>query len=338
MGEEALKKMAQRALGSSQKDSEEEKDPLEEAQKFTKQMAAQALIKSEVDKSAAAADKAKAEAEEAKAKAEKAKLGEAETKEPAIKFKADVDLGKFNFQEMLQQQQQELRELKDKADVQAQAQAGISDDLREKLHTKEMEVLKTSFEAQIQMLGKMIEASASRGSFMEQYNAAMETAKTLGFNQPQVAGDLTTQIELKKMEFEQVRELRRLSREEKSSDRQWQLDLRKLDDDRDFRRQEADRQRKRDEMFTNLPQSLGGAIAKGLVESEAEGGGVSTKGGRSTYNIEVPPNSGGEMDCPSCGEVVGIGPTARTAICAKCGSKIQIVRKTGAPVEEEEEE
>lgn len=331
--------MAGKALGqpgSSSKSGGEEKDPLEEAQKFTKQMAAKSIIESEVEKSKASAEKAKAEAEEAKARARRAESGEGEGRvKPPVDISGSIKLGNIDYGEIVQKAEAERDRLREQAEEQARTQAGVNEDLRRELHEKEMQVLKISFEAQMQVLTKMIESNASRGSFMDQYNATIEMAKTLGFSQPTTGGDLTTQIELKKMEFEQTRELRRLAREDKQADREFQRQLNR--DAREAKRdeQEAERQVKRDEMFASFPQRIGGAIAKGMVES-GEGGGVSERPGGKSYHIEVGSGESGEVECPSCGKSIGIGPTARSAVCAGCGTRFTVKRtEAEAPAEEE---
>jgi len=338
----------------SQSQDEENKDPLKEAQKFTKQMAAGAIIESEVAKSKAAAEKATAEAEEAKAKAERAKSGGAENKESPLKVTGSVDLGKFNYQEMLQQQQQDLKDLKKEAEDQAGRQAVVSNELREKLHDKEMEVLKTSFGAQMQVLTKMIETNASKGSFMEQYSAVVETAKTLGYSQPQMAGDLSSQIELKKMEFNQAMELKKMARDERRADREFQRQLnrdadereRELNrdaDEREDKKAERAQQGRRDDMIAKTPQYIGGAIAQGLLANQGGGRGVAEeappgptapkgKQGKQGRHVEAGWGESGEVECPGCSEPVAIGSTARVAVCSNCGEQFPIRRVGEKPV------
>lgn len=340
--------MAQRGLGqsgSSQKGSEEGKDPLKEAQDFSKSMAAKDIIQSEVDKSKASARKAEAEAEEAKAKAARAQSGNTGSQE-AVKVTGRVDLGDFNYQDILKQQSDDLKELKREADEQAARQAGISDDLRERLHAQEMLVLKTSFDAQMQVLTKMIETNASKGGFMEQYNGMMEIAKTLGFSQPQLAGDISSQVALKKMEFEQSRELRRMAREDKRADREFQRQLNMDADEREGKKAEQAREAKRDDMFNKAPQMIGGAIAQGLLANQGTGRRVaqepteeapSKPQAQKGHHVEAGWGDSGEVECPGCSQPVAIGPTARTAVCANCGERVSIKRVGERPSREEEE-
>lgn len=328
-GDEALRRMAGKALDtpSSPPSRKEGKDPLEEARDFTKQMAASSIIESEVAKSQASAEKAKAEAEEAKTRAERARSGKSEEREmeSGIKTKGEFDLGKFNVQDILQQQIADRDELKRQAEESASRQQVVSDDLREKLHAAEMEVLKTSFNAQMQTLTKMIEANAAKGTFMEQYQATRNMAQELGFNLPQAGGDFQAQVELKKLDFEQNLQLRKFTREEKRADRDFQRQLRVDEDEREFKRKEAERSEKRDQMFASAPEVIGRAVGSALVQGQ--GAGAEPAKGRSRgRHVEAGFGDAGETECPSCGQPIGIGPTARTAVCGNCGTRIPIRR------------
>jgi len=347
-----IDRMAQ--LPDSQNHDEEGKDPLEAAQKFTKQMAAGAIIESEVAKAKAAAEKATAEAEEAKAKSERARSGEVTPKEPPLKVTGSVDLGKFNYQEMLQQQQQDLKDLKKEADEQASTQAAVSNELREKLHDKEMEVLKTSFGAQMGVLTKMIETNASKGNFMEQYGAVIETAKALGYSQPQMAGDLSSQVELKRMEFNQAMEMKKMARDERRADREFQRQLnrdadereRRLNrdaDEREDKKDERAQQLRRDDMIARTPRYIGGAIAQGLLANQSKGGMVTEEAspeakaprGKKGHHVEAGWGDSGELECPGCNQPILIGPTAKVVECANCGERVPIRRVGEKPVAEE---
>ncbi|GAH62284.1 unnamed protein product, partial [marine sediment metagenome] len=258
-----------------------------------------------------------------------------------LKVTGSVDLGKFNYQEMLQQQQQDLKNLKKEADEQAATQAAVSNELREKLHDKEMEVLKTSFGAQMGVLTKMIETNASRGNFMEQYSTVIETAKALGYSQPQMAGDLSSQVELKKMEFNQAMELKKMARDERRADREFQRQLnrdadereRRLNrdvDEREDKKDERLQQLRRDDMIAKTPQYIGGAIAQGLLANQSKGGRVTEEAspeakaprGKQAKHVETGWGESGEVECPGCNQPIAIGQTARTAVCANCGERV----------------
>ena len=318
-----------------------EEDPLEAAQRFTKQMAASAIVESEVVKSKASATKAQAEAEEAKTKAERAKRGEEEPSKAGFKVTGGVDLGHLDLAKEREEASAELKRLKEEADDSARAVGQENQQLREKIHGQEMKVLEVTLKTQIEQLGEMIKGNALKGTFMDQYNTAMEMAKTLGFNRPTTGGDLTTQIELKKLDFEQTRELKKLSREERMSDRKWQLELRRLDDEREAKKQELAQQAKRDDMVAKAPQYIGGAIAQGLLANQGKGRRVTEEAATETKiptgkHVEVGWGESGEVECPGCNQPVAIGPTARMAVCANCGERVPIRRTGEKPARAEE--
>ncbi|KKN59497.1 hypothetical protein LCGC14_0541110 [marine sediment metagenome] len=331
--------MAGQALtppGSSPPSTEAGKDPLAEAQQFTRQMAANALIENELAKSKAGVVKAEAEAEAAKNKAEHAKGGggEGSGSDSPFKVSGKVDLGTFNYQDLLNKQTEEMKDLKKEANEEAAGQAAISNDLRERLHSKEMEVLTTSFAAQMQALTKMVESNASRGSFMDQYNGVMEMAKTIGLSQPQLAGDVTQSMALEKMKFEQNLELKRMGREDRQADREFTRRLNLDAEEREAKKGERAQQAKRDDMFAKAPQVIGGAIAQGLMANKGDGGGVSEQAspepkapkGKPGPHFEAGWGESGDGECPGCNQPIGIGPTAKTAVCANCGDSVPIIR------------
>ncbi len=326
--------MAGQALNQNQNPLKPESggDPLEEAQKFTRQMAANALIENELAKSKAGVVEAEAKAESAKKKAEGG--GGTQEGDGPLKVKGSVDLGTFNYQDLLKQQSDDLKALKTEADQSAANQAAISDDLRERLHAKEMEVLTTSFGAQMQVLTKMVESNASRGSFMDQYNGVMEMAKTIGLSQPQLAGDVSQQMTLEKMKFDQNLELRKMAREEKRADRDFQRQLNVDAEEREDKKTEREQQAKRDDLIAKAPKVIGSAIAAGLLANQGNGGGVSEEApapakapeGEEPKHVEAGWGEGGEVECPGCEQPIAIGPTARTAVCANCGERVPVKR------------
>jgi len=198
-------------------------------------------------------------------------------------------------------------------------------------------MLNITFQTQMEVLTKMIESRASQKTFMEQFTEAKQTAEALGMAHPSPeTGDLQTKLALEKLKFEQTVELRRLAKEEKAEARTWQLELRRLDDERDARKVEATRQVKRDEMFANAPAVIGGAIAKGLMETG--GGGVSgAPKGKMGHHVEAGVGESGEFECSSCSQPVGIGPTAKSATCSNCGARFSIKRVEPQVASAEEE-
>lgn len=306
-------------------------DPIGKAQKTTRAMIADDMVSAEVDKKKAEADKAKAEAEEAKARARRAEAGTASSG-------LNIE-GKFNIQELYAQREANLAALTAQAQEQAATQAGITENLREQLHAAQIDTLKTGFMAQMDIMTKMIEGTASKGTFIDQFEQAQQLATKLGYLEPGTgASDIQATLLIKKMEFEQIRESRRETREAKAEERRWQMALRKIDDEREARIEDQKRQAKKDEMIANAPAMIGGAIAKGLADRPETG--ISEAGTKRSV-IEAGVGDSGTVKCGNCKQPVAIGPTARTADCAGCGAKYSIKRvasdSTSEAAAEEEE-
>ncbi len=279
----------------------------------------------------------KAELDKKKAAAEAAveKTGEKKEEPSSFKFTGNV-----NYPELMQKQIDERDRLREQAENAAANQQQVSNELREKLHTQEMLVMKTGFEAQMQMLGKMIESNVSKGGIVEQLNAAREMAKEIGFVQGQPGGGTEViQVELKKLDFEHTLALRKMNKEDKAEERRWQLELRRLDDQRDVKREELAQSRERNDMFARAPETFGTAIAKGMLtsKSESEVTDPPSRGVKSQV-ITVDKGESGQFKCVQCETMVAIGPTARRAVCASCGMEYDIRRRKEGSQEVSEEE
>ena len=95
-------------------------------------------------------------------------------------------------------------------------------------------------------------------------------------------------------------------------------------------------QQKRDQMLGDAPKVIGSMIAKGMMESNAGDEIAEAPRGKQQYRASVPVGKAAEMDCPNCNDLIGIGTTAKMAVCAGCGSKVSIkrVESEAAVVEE----
>uniref|UniRef100_A0A6M3MDZ4 Uncharacterized protein n=1 Tax=viral metagenome TaxID=1070528 RepID=A0A6M3MDZ4_9ZZZZ len=257
-----------------------------------------------------------------------------------FKVTGGLDMGHINYQDLMQQQIADREALRQEAAQAAANQQQISEDLRQRLHTSEMDLIKSSFGAQMQMLNKTIEGNTSRGSFIQEYNGMMDVVKALGMGHPQASDNMSIQLDLKKMEFENTRELRKMMREDKQADREFQRQLNRDADEREDKKANLEikraetaaaiqAEREKRSMFATPFETLGMAIAKGLVDSN---GGISAEGRspakrkRSGKRLEVGEGESGVTECPECGEPVAIAPTARSAVCSSCDATFPIDR------------
>jgi hypothetical protein len=134
--------------------------------------------------------------------------------------------------------------------------------------------------------------------------------------------------------------------------RQWQLDLKKLDQSNKVAMAEVGAKKERDAMLWQFPEIIGSTIAKGLMSSRATGAPIAgqaapprrqstrpiagaenmetdAQASMSGRKISAAPGEAGQIACPECGQSIAIGPTANRAVCAGCGYETEVVR-TGA--------
>lgn len=255
------------------------------------------------------------------------KSGEKKEESGGIKVDGAFKLGTIDWQQEQKERIAERDRLREQAEESAAHQQQVSEELREKLHAAEIDVLKTSFNAQMQLITEMIKQNASKGSFAEQLNAAREIAKDLGFSQGKPnGGDLMIQIELKKLDFEQAKALRELTRAEKAEQRKWEMEIRRLDEEKEERKARLANDEKRLEFFKGAPKVLGEAIGQAILAGGVNKP-ISGKTGKAQhYEMPAEQGEGGSTVCPQCESEIGVGPTARLAVCSNCGTKITIKR------------
>jgi DNA-directed RNA polymerase subunit RPC12/RpoP len=294
-------------------------------------------------------DEAKHEAQLAKlksqAKTSEGAAGKADGKKEDSGFKitGGVNLGNIDLQEERRLAIQELKDLKKEQEDTLRAVGQENQQLRDKIHEQELKVLEVNFKAQMEVLTEAIKQNASRGNFTDQLNAARAIAEEIGYQKGSPAGGSSEliQVELKKLDFDHQLALRKMTKDDKAEERRWQIELRRLDDEREARRAELAQQQRKDEMLAKAPEVIGRAIGRAILE----GGGVAeteapvTSKAHQRYELQVPMGQGGTTKCPECQEEVGVGPTSRTAVCANCDTKIFIKRispEAGGPIKGQE--
>lgn len=123
--------------------------------------------------------------------------------------------------------------------------------------------------------------------------------------------------------------------------RDWDLKIIELKDTREFKKAELDQKGRRDDMLFTAPQTIGAALAQGLID-HAKGGGAPIGGGiqgqpgaPQTFKGRTAEGESGEIECPKCHALVGVGPTTTAATCAWCHSQFELERVPAAesPVE-----
>lgn len=340
VGERALRKMAGMALNSGDSQGDEI-DAIDQALATKKKIMAGDIISIEVAKSQAERLEAEAKAETAKAATVKAQAEAsraASGDEPGRGFKVTggIDFGHLDLAQERKEASERLEKLKKEADDVAKATGQENSQLRDKIAELNLEHLTSTFQAQMEGLTKLIQASGSKKNFVEEMAEAQETAKALGFARPTPeSSDLQTTLALKKIEFEQAVALRNLARDDRAEARRWQMELRRLDDERDGRKHQENEAQKSREMWGRAPTVIGETIAAGMMaasgKAEANPVGKAKVGKR----VEAIAGEGGDFECETCKQPVAVGPTAKVAICAGCGAKYPIERKERVEPEEE---
>lgn len=267
------------------------------------------------------------------------KVGEKAEAPGGFKTTGEIKMGVIDLQAERTQAVQELKELKKEQEEITKALGVENQQLRDRIHEQEMKVISTTFQAALDRV-------EGKGSLADQLAGVRVMAKELGMAQPDIgAGDPALQVQMlqlqhaeaqREREFQWQMQKDREAREDRKEERI---------DERSYRTAELAIQREKTEMFAKAPEVLGRAIASGMMSSPESGGrGIASKN-KSGYHIEAGEGQGGEIECPNpgCKEPIGVGPTARAAVCATCGTRVSIKRvksETPAPPlgEEDEEE
>jgi hypothetical protein len=158
-------------------------------------------------------------------------------------------------------------------------------------------------------------------------------------------------VELKKLDSDLKIRLEQMADARQERDQNFQITLKKWDEERDIRRQEVDGkilvERERNQIFSGALKTIGESIGKGLKDAGTTSPGGVSQGTQSIaqhYRVNI--NKGedlSEFECPGCHSKVGIGPTTALAECINCHSQFEIVRapavtstETSQPAKEEE--
>jgi hypothetical protein len=260
--------------------------------------------------------------------------------EPPFKVTGEFNLGKIDVQEQQRQAQATAEQARKDADTAVQRERERADGLSEALQKEKIDGIRRDFENKFNDLTKTIErlATAPRKDerpiheqFKEQFTALQALAKELGFEKTSTGQDPMIQLELAKLNYQQSKEEREFKWKMRQDEKNFQLQIKQMDKDDAYRNAALAQQARKDDMLASLPQQIGSAIARGVMESEGGGasqGGISQRqqGPAKTYQFEAPEGEGGKIECPSCHAEVGIGSDTTSAECAWCRSKFTITR------------
>ena len=191
------------------------------------------------------------------------------------------------------------------------------------------------------LLDKLNELKGQQKPWNEQLseflNYGEELATKLGFQKSTIqtrSEDPHIALELAKLDLERDRESRKFQLELEESKRKWDLQMLEFKQAREFKIKELELQEKRDGQIFTLPEVIGGAIAKGLLDQggNVAGGPVRNVPGPEfapepiEYHVEIPEGLADQFQCPNCKGPVAVGPTSTIATCVGCNSQFPIKR------------
>lgn len=259
--------------------------------------------------------------------------------EGPIKMTGSIDLGHISITDQMVEAKQDARAAQEALGTRVDAAETRERESTERAHTAEKLVIQKEMNARLDGLEKTIASGMNQKSLSTQLGEIRELASELGFSKPDPtqggSQDAAVRIQLMQLTMQEKREEREFKWQMRQDEKKWNLEMARLNDDRGFRQQEAERQKNRDQMFAGAPEMVGAAIAKGLMDKEATPQRAREGNGKSRH-IEAEAGQAGTAEC-ECGTPIAIGPTAKMAVCAQCGNKYSIKRvQAEAPIEEDE--
>ena len=252
--------------------------------------------------------------------------------ESPFKITGEFNLGKFDMQE-------QQRQLEDRiANIQKETQDKINnlqtdkDHYRDEVAKLQLEMVEKSFAAQIAMLQKTIlEGTGNRNQpgFMDMITQTEQIAKILGYKKAEEGSGLAPEVRiaLMKMDMENQTAMRKFEWDKIQSERMWQLEIKKIEQAAQSELYKAQLEKDKRGMIASPFESIGAAIARGLMDGGGNIGGTPKRTlKKSNLHIEALVGDAGEIDCPECHQVIAIGPTSTEAVCPGCETRFPINR------------
>lgn len=284
--------------------------------------------------------------------------------ESPIAVKGEINLGKFDFQEQSRQAQAALEASRQESNNRITALEAENKKLQADLIANTINNLQTTLGGQIQKLQTdLITNRGNSRSVADQLKEIMETASLMGLVRPESqktpvpianATDAAISLEMLRLQLEDKKTEREFAWQLEKDRRQWQLDLRKLDQANKQAMAAMENQKIQSSWIAKAPEMIGNTIVRGLLAARdntphnpvtrrvpgAGAGSAAARTQESPPNIEneatasmsgrrltAAPGEAGTIECPDCQSIIAIGPTADNAVCATCGFTVSIERK-----------
>jgi hypothetical protein len=293
--------------------------------------------------------------------------------DPPIKMSGSINLGNIDFQEQAKQAREAEQLARTKAEEEATRLRAENEKLKTDLLATTINNLQTNLGGQITKLqADLVAGRGNSKGIGDQLKEIIDSAAMLGYVRPDQqpktpvvanATDAAISLEMLRLQLEDKRTERSFSWQMEKDRRQFQLELKKLDQANRLAIAESGSKKDRDAMILRAPEILGNAIAKGLISSRPESaGGVGHRVAdrpvrrpaeqaishmvsdapppiseeadngfepETHRKIEAGIGESGKVECPECGGTIAIGPTATKGICANCEYTVDVVRRGG---------
>lgn len=290
--------------------------------------------------------------------------------EPPITMKGSINLGNIDFQEQARNAQAALETRASAAEERANKLVEENNKLKNDLLANTINNLQTTLGGQIAKLqADLAGGRGSAKSLGEQLKEIIDGANLLGYIKPEAnkpppavanATDAAISLEMLRLQLQDKATERQFAWQMERDRRQWQLDLKKLDQANHVSMAEVTRLRERDQILPKFLPMLGETITKGLIASRpgaapinsrpqnpvqrpaapqrqapirggepmGPGENMETENQPSSSNLKISAGIGeaGTTQCRDCGATIAIGPTATHAVCAACGADVEVVR------------
>lgn len=276
--------------------------------------------------------------------------------EPPFKISGGVNLGTIDLQAdrkaAEEKSERERKAMQDRSDQERAAQQAKVEalekqnaEIKDKLQATEINHLKSELSKQISDLTSKIQAAgtAPQKGFVDQLAEIRAIAKELGLSTPSAPtgnSDLNIQLEMKKYDIQLQREAQAAERQKFVDDRNYQLELRKLDSQQLEIQNRLAVEKEKLATWTSMPKTIGGIIAQAIIDSGKQAAanpagavaGAAAAPREPSGFVDAGIGETGEVECinPACKGVVAVGPTSRVAECSLCHTRIEVRRRPSA--------
>lgn len=270
-----------------------------------------------------------------------------QTPEAPFTIKGAVDLGTIDVQQQQRDAQAQADKVRTDKDAELKTEREHSAGLQDQLNKERTDSIRRDFDSKLTELNKTIEQLATapkkddrplHEQFKEQLTSLRELAQDLGLEKTSTGQDPMIALELAKLNFSQAREEREFKWKMRQDEKNFQLEIRKANDEREHNQGLLQAQARKDDMLASLPEQIGGAFARGIKGSSR--GGAPQPVGQSRADpqaIRIGEGESGAIGCAECESMIEVAPTTTVAQCLGCNARYPIIRvPAGEPQPTEE--